>query len=100
MITRRSFLTVSALISLAACGPRVESGTPVTAAHAFSSSDISVVTRGSGPDVILIHGLAGHIGVWDESAEALEDATVSTSCKFTGLAARRDRAQTPWCRRP
>ncbi|MBA2626903.1 MAG: alpha/beta hydrolase [Gemmatimonadales bacterium] len=42
-------------------------------APAFGSDEISVVTRGSGPDVILIHGLAGNIGVWAPSAEALDD---------------------------
>jgi pimeloyl-ACP methyl ester carboxylesterase len=47
--------------------------TSVAATRAFTSNEISVVTRGSGPDVILIHGLAGHTGVWTECAEVLDD---------------------------
>jgi pimeloyl-ACP methyl ester carboxylesterase len=50
----------------------MQTGTSV-AARPFSSNEISVTTRGSGPDLILIHGLAGHTGVWTESAEALDD---------------------------
>lgn len=73
MTTRRCFLILCAALALTACGSAAPSGTPGSGAGAFTSSDISVVTRGSGPDVILIHGLAGHTGVWAESAEALDD---------------------------
>src|SRR5688500_3411363 len=73
MTARRCFLILCAALAVSACSSTVQTGTPVNAARAFTSNDISVVTRGSGPDVILIHGLAGHTGVWDESAEALGD---------------------------
>src|SRR5688500_2064947 len=73
MTARRCFLILCAALAVSACSSTVQTGTPVNAARAFTSNDISVVTRGSGPDVILIHGLAGHTGVWAESAEALDD---------------------------
>jgi pimeloyl-ACP methyl ester carboxylesterase len=73
MPTRRCFLILCAAAALTACSSAVQTETSVAAARAFTSNDISVVTRGSGPDVILIHGLAGHTGVWAESAEALDD---------------------------
>ena len=73
MTTRRCFLILGVSLAVSACTSAVHTGTPVTAARAFTSNDISVVTRGSGPDVILIHGLAGHTGVWTEPAQALDD---------------------------
>lgn len=73
MNTRRSFLNLAAALVVTACSRAVQTGSPATGAAPFTSSEISVVTRGSGPDVILIHGLAGNIGVWDTSADALDD---------------------------
>jgi pimeloyl-[acyl-carrier protein] methyl ester esterase len=73
MTTRRCFLIVCAALAVSACSSAVQTEAPVNSARAFTSNDVSVVTRGSGPDVILIHGLAGHTGVWAESAEALDD---------------------------
>jgi pimeloyl-ACP methyl ester carboxylesterase len=73
MTTRRCFLILCVALAVTACTSAVQTETPVTGARAFTSNDISVVTRGSGPDVIVIHGLAGHTGVWAESAEALDD---------------------------
>src|SRR5688500_11045805 len=72
MITHRCLLVLCAVLALTACGAAVQTETPVTAARAFTSNHISIVTRGSGPDLILIHGLAGHTGVWAESAETLD----------------------------
>jgi len=72
-MTRRSLLVFSVALVAAACSPAAPSGapSPAVASRAFSSNEITVTTRGSGPDVILIHGLAGNIGVWDASAPAL-----------------------------
>jgi pimeloyl-ACP methyl ester carboxylesterase len=72
MTSRSSFLMLCSVVALTACSSAVqtESG---SAARAFASNEISVTTRGSGPDMILIHGLAGHTGVWAETAEALDD---------------------------
>jgi hypothetical protein len=42
-------------------------------ARAFTSQRLSVVTRGQGPDIILIPGLASHRDVWASAAALLED---------------------------
>ena len=44
-----------------------------TAPRDFVSDRISVVTRGTGPDVIFIPGLTGHRDVWNSVAETLDD---------------------------
>ena len=53
---------------LAACA-----STPDQSATDFSSSRISVITRGSGPDIILIPGLTGHRDDWGPAIETLDD---------------------------
>src|SRR5688572_7641546 len=73
MTTRRCCLILGVSLAVTACTSAVQTGTAVSATRAFTSNDISVVTRGSGPDVILIHGLAGHRDVWAEPADALDD---------------------------
>src|SRR5688572_4275270 len=72
MSTRRSFLILAAALAVAACST-MQTETPVTPSRAFTSDQISVATRGSGPDVILIHGLGGHTNLWTESADALDE---------------------------
>ena len=42
------------------------------AGEGFTSERISVITRGSGPDIILIPGLTSHRDVWAPTAAALE----------------------------
>jgi uncharacterized membrane protein len=59
----------SAALMLAACATDGERG----ADHGFASNRISVVTRGSGPDVILIPGLISHRDVWAGVADQLDD---------------------------
>lgn len=72
MTTRRSFLLlVATALALAACSSAAQGERSGAAARAFTSEHISVVTRGAGPDVILIHGLAGHRDEWGEAADAL-----------------------------
>jgi pimeloyl-ACP methyl ester carboxylesterase len=68
---RRGFLA-GALLALAACatGP-AEQAAPVQ--QGFTSDRISVVTRGAGPDVILIPGLSSSRDVWNTTADALDD---------------------------
>lgn len=58
------------LVFLAACAtaPAPES----RPAQGFHSDRISVVTRGQGPDVILIPGMTSHRDVWATTADALE----------------------------
>lgn len=62
-MSRWSLLTVAALATLVAA--------PAAAAPSFNPTRISVVTRGSGPDVILIPGLAASRGVWSSTAAAV-----------------------------
>jgi pimeloyl-ACP methyl ester carboxylesterase len=61
---RRGFL-VAALLALAACASSPD--------EPFSSDRITVVTRGSGRDVILIHGLSSSRDIWEATADALDD---------------------------
>jgi pimeloyl-ACP methyl ester carboxylesterase len=69
---RPSLGTVAVLItcSTAVWGASSAAG---LAARAFTSQRLSVVTRGQGPDVILIPGLASHRDVWASAAALLED---------------------------
>ena len=63
----------SALLALAACtasDPPQELAQD--SAQAFSSDRISVVTRGTGPDLILVPGLGSHHNVWDSITGPLE----------------------------
>ena len=65
MYRRFSLLIAIAALILAAC-----TSTPP---RAFVSDRISVVTRGAGPDVILIPGLTGHRDGWADVARTLDD---------------------------
>lgn len=67
---KRRGLLIGALLALAACASAPEA--PPQAA--FSSDRISVVTRGSGRDVILIPGLSSSRDVWNTTADALNDS--------------------------
>ena len=68
MTPRSPLPALALLLVLAACASGGAERSP-----AFASNDITVTTRGAGPDVILIHGLGAHVGVWDRAAEALDD---------------------------
>lgn len=63
---RRLGAAVLAALVLASC-------TTATAPRAFVSDRISVETRGTGPDLILIPGLTGHREIWAGVAETLDD---------------------------
>jgi pimeloyl-ACP methyl ester carboxylesterase len=73
MTTHHHFPGLCVAVLVTACSTAMQTGSSANPAPAFASNEISVVTRGSGPDVILIHGLAGNIGVWTPSADALDD---------------------------
>ncbi|MBC7768482.1 MAG: alpha/beta hydrolase [Phycisphaerales bacterium] len=66
---RRGFIALAAAALMAACA----SAQSEPAAQGFTSDRISVVTRGSGPDVIFIPGLSSHRDVWATTADALDD---------------------------
>jgi pimeloyl-ACP methyl ester carboxylesterase len=46
---------------------------PAQQTSAFASDRISVITRGTGPDIILIPGLSVHRDVWGDGIETLDD---------------------------
>lgn len=62
---RRGFLVAAAMLALSACASSPE--------EPFSSDRINVVTRGSGRDVILIHGLSSSRDIWNATADTLDD---------------------------
>lgn len=57
-----------AALLLVGCGARHAAATQ----SAFSSARISVVVRGTGPNVVLIPGMTSHRDVWNETVAALE----------------------------
>ena len=69
---RRLLLPAAAVLTLSACSSEsLKDNTPAPVAP-FASDRITVTTRGSGPDMILIHGLAAHPDVWNDAAEQLD----------------------------
>ncbi|GAB5457854.1 MAG: alpha/beta hydrolase [Henriciella sp.] len=73
----KSTVLAAALASLTACGapgpaPDMNSATDSTDAI-FTSAHFEVAVQGTGPDVILIPGLASDAAVWDSVTEALDD---------------------------
>ena len=68
---KRRGILISALLALTACATAPQAETPHTG---FTSERISVVTRGSGRDVILIPGLSSSREVWNTTADALDDS--------------------------
>jgi len=73
-------LITAAAISLAAWLPDPVQGAP------FTSSRIHVVTRGHGPDIVFIPGLASHADVFAGTAEALEGRYRSHLVQVNGFA--------------
>jgi pimeloyl-ACP methyl ester carboxylesterase len=70
----RSFLFAAcAAFALVACASPPPRDSARASARAFVSDRISVVTRGKGPDIILIPGLPAHRDVWAGVAETLDD---------------------------
>lgn len=65
---KRRGILVGALLALAACATA-----PDAPRAGFTSERISVVTRGSGRDVILIPGLSSSRDIWNTTADALDD---------------------------
>lgn len=62
---RRELLIAAALLA-AGCAAPFQAG-----ARSFSSDRISVITQGSGPDVVLVHGLRSSRDVWRELVAAV-----------------------------
>ena len=62
---RREFVMVAALVVAGCAAPMAAGG------QAFRSERITVVTEGSGPDVVLVHGLGSSRDVWRETVAAV-----------------------------
>ena len=69
---KRFLLAASAALTLAGCSKAPAPPAGQASDHAFTSDRISVVTRGSGPDIILVPGMNSHRDVWDGVADSLE----------------------------
>jgi pimeloyl-ACP methyl ester carboxylesterase len=65
-MSRRAFLGSCLSLAVAAALPA-----PVLAAAPFHPTRIHVAVRGSGPDVILIHGLSASRGIWNSTVAAM-----------------------------
>jgi pimeloyl-ACP methyl ester carboxylesterase len=74
MMERRQFCSLlGTAVTLAACTSTAPRANAPAATNVFSSEQISVITRGNGPDIILIHGLASHSDVWAEAGNTLDE---------------------------
>jgi pimeloyl-ACP methyl ester carboxylesterase len=62
---RRQFIVAAALLAASCAGPMAAGG------QSFQSDRISVATQGSGPDVVLVHGLGSSRDVWRETVAAV-----------------------------
>lgn len=62
---RREFIAAAALLAAGCAAPGA------IGEEAFRSDRISVVTQGSGPDVVLVHGLGSSRDVWREMVAAV-----------------------------
>ena len=60
-----SLLACIAALTLSACSSPPE--------NVFASDRIDVVTRGTGPDIVLVPGLAAHRDIWGSVADSLDD---------------------------
>ena len=67
---KRFLLAASAALILAGCSSAPPGGQ--ASDRPFASDRISVVTRGTGPDIILVPGMDSHRDVWDGVADSLE----------------------------
>ncbi len=68
-MNRRAFLLSSVVVAGLSAGVSACATTPARAP--FVSDRIGVTAEGSGPDVILIHGLGSHPDVWNTTAQHL-----------------------------
>jgi pimeloyl-ACP methyl ester carboxylesterase len=68
----RLLLAAGAALTLAGCSKAPAPPAGQASDRPFTSDRISVVTRGTGPDIILVPGLNSHRDVWDGVADSLE----------------------------
>lgn len=68
----RLLFAAGAALALAGCSQAPAPPADQASARPFVSDRISVVTRGTGPDMVLVPGLNSHRDVWDGVADSLE----------------------------
>lgn len=91
---RMHFLFAALTFALASCAPGGASHGDSAATRDFVSDRISVVTRGAGPDIILIPGLASHRDVWASVADSLDDRYRLHQVQVSGFAGQAPGANT------
>ena len=64
-------LFAASALTLAGCSPAPAPPADQALARPFTSDRVSVVTRGTGPDIILVPGLNSHRDVWAGVADSL-----------------------------
>ena len=69
---KRLLFVAGAALTLAGCSKAPAPPADQPSARPFASDRISVVTRGTGPDIVLVPGLDSHRDVWDGVADSLE----------------------------
>lgn len=69
---QRSLFAASAALTLLGCSKAPAPPADQASARPFTSDRISVVTRGTGPDIILVPGLNSHRDVWAGVADSLQ----------------------------
>ena len=69
---QRFLFAASAALTLVGCSKAPPPPADQASAGPFTSDRISVVTRGTGPDIILVPGLNSHRDVWKGVADSLE----------------------------
>ena len=76
------------LASIVACTPSSDQDVSETAPAAppFESPYFTVAVTGSGPDVVLVPGLASSSAVWDETVDALSDRFTLHTVQVSGFA--------------
>lgn len=68
----RVLFATGAALTLAGCSPAPAPPADQASTRPFTSDRISVVTRGTGPDIILVPGLNSHRDVWAGVADSLQ----------------------------
>ncbi len=86
MIRDISLAICLGLIGLASCSQAVTDPVETEASAMFESPYFSVTVSGSGPDVILLPGLASSGTVWDDTVAALQDRYTLHVIQVSGFA--------------
>ena len=73
MISKSICALAACGLILSACNPPAQNAPVEQSEAVFESPYFTVATHGTGPDIILVPGLASHAAIWDDTVEALKD---------------------------